>query len=133
MSAVKEAVTWCAYAESNLGAAKVLLETGYLNPCLQEAQQAAEKAMKSEMFSYNLPLKKTHSIRALKALLADAGITIDIENDLCHTLDSIYIPSKYPLASCLPDCDPDDSICMTCIEAAEYLVRIAQTCLENIS
>jgi HEPN domain-containing protein len=42
MSAVKEAVTWSAYAESNLGAAKVLLDAGYLNPCLQEAQQAAE-------------------------------------------------------------------------------------------
>jgi HEPN domain-containing protein len=132
MSAVKEAVTWSAYAESNLGAAKVLLDAGYLNPCLQEAQQAAEKALKSVMFLHDLPLKKTHSIRELKAILVDAGVTIDIENDLCHTLDSIYIPSKYPLASCLPDCDPDDSICITCIEAAEYLVRISRTYLENI-
>ena len=131
MSAVRDAVTWCAYAEANLGAAKVLLDTGYLNPCLQEAQQAAEKALKSIMLVYNLPLKKTHSIRELKALLVAEVIEVEIDNDMCHLLDSVYLPSKYPLASCLPDCDPDISICEACIEVSEYLVAIAQDYLKN--
>jgi len=76
---------------------------------------------------HSLPLKKTHSIRELVAVLGEAGIRVDIDIELCHTLDSIYIPSKYPLTSCLPDCEPDTGLCETCIGAAEYLLGIARS------
>lgn len=42
---VPEAKDWLAYAESNLSAARLLLDSCYFNPCLQEAQQATEKAL----------------------------------------------------------------------------------------
>jgi hypothetical protein len=40
-----EAGTWLRYAEENLWSARLLLEHGLLNPCLQNAQQAVEKGV----------------------------------------------------------------------------------------
>jgi hypothetical protein len=37
----------------------------------------------------------------------------------CELLDSIYLPSKYPLGSVLPDFEPDKQTCERCIAIAE--------------
>jgi len=37
----------------------------------------------------------------------------------CDLLDSIYLPSKYPLGSVLPDFEPDITLCRQCIALAE--------------
>jgi len=37
-------------------------------------------------------------------------------------LDTIYIPSKYPLGSALPDYNPDDEICQMYIKVAERIL-----------
>jgi hypothetical protein len=34
-------------------------------------------------------------------------------------LDSIYLPSKYPLGSVLPDFEPDEQTCKRCIAIAD--------------
>lgn len=34
-------------------------------------------------------------------------------------IDSIYLPSKYPLGSALPDFEPDDELCKSALEIAE--------------
>ena len=60
-----EAGTWLRYAEENLRSARLLLEHGLLNPCLQNAQQAVEKALKATLIARAIPVRGTHSIQDL--------------------------------------------------------------------
>jgi len=55
----------------------------------------------------SIKLKKIHSIAQLKKILHDKKIHIEISEDDCDFLDSIYLPSKYPIASVLPYYQPD--------------------------
>lgn len=41
-----DAKIWLQYSEENLQSAKLLLESGLLNPCLQNVQQCVEKLLK---------------------------------------------------------------------------------------
>ena len=61
-----EARRWLAYAQENGRAASVCLESDLFNACLQNAQQAVEKALKALHLARGLPLKKTHSIGELR-------------------------------------------------------------------
>jgi len=56
---------------------------------------------------------------ALIAALNNAGINIDISVEECDLLDSIYLPSKYPLGGVLPDFEPDLNVCEQCMAIAE--------------
>ena len=44
-------------------------------------------------------------------MLIENGIDIEITDEECEFLDSIYLPSKYPMGSVLPDYEPDFKIC----------------------
>lgn len=121
-----DAQIWLTYAEENLGAAKVTYEAKYFNPCLQEAQQCVEKSLKSILLAMNQRVKKTHSIRELKEIVLKQGQDVEISTEECHLLDSIYLPSKYPLGSCLPEADPDAEICKQCITIAERVFNSAR-------
>ena len=91
-----DAGTWHRYAEENLRSARLLLEHGLLNPCLQNAQQAVEKALKATLIARAIPLRRTHSIQDLVNLLATNGLPSGITAEECNLLDAIYLPSKYP-------------------------------------
>ena len=110
---------WLEYADENLKSAKVLLDNGLFNPCLQSAQQAVEKLLKAVLVEFSVKFKKTHSISELVMILAQSSLDIGLSEEECELLDSIYLPSKYPIGSVLPDFDPDDKICKTCIAIAE--------------
>ena len=116
-----ETKIWLKYANENLRSAKLLLESGLFNPCLQNVQQAVEKWLKALIVDASLRLRKTHSINELRNALESAGIDIDITEDECDLLDSIYLPSKYPLGGVLPDFEPDMEICTKCIAIAERI------------
>ena len=60
-----EAAVWLRYARENLQVAEMTLQSGLLNPCLQNAQQAVEKALKAVWVHRMMPLRRTHSIRDL--------------------------------------------------------------------
>ena len=113
--------TWREYADENYAVALLALEGGYYNACLQNVQQAIEKYMKAILITQGIGTKKTHNIELLNQLLYDAGIETDLSNDDCELLDSVYIPSKYPTGSVLPDFSPDEEICRQCIEMVEKL------------
>jgi len=66
-------------------------------------------------------LVKTHSIAKLRQVLKENGIAIDISKDDCELLDTIYLPSKYPIGSIIPDYQPDAEICGQCIAIAEQV------------
>ena len=121
-----EAGTWLRYAEENLWSARLLLEHGLLNPCLQNAQQAVEKALKAILIARAIPLRRTHSIQDLANLLATNGLPSGITAEECNLLDAIYLPSKYPLGSALPDFDPDEEVCRQCVQIAERVAALAR-------
>jgi HEPN domain-containing protein len=110
---------WLEYADENLKSAKVLLDNSLFNPCLHNAQQAVEKLFKAVLVEFSIKFKKTHSINELVMILAQSSLDMGLSEEECELLDSIYLPSKYPFGSALPDFDPDDKICRTCIAIAE--------------
>lgn len=120
-----ETKKWLDYAEENLRSAKILLESNIYNPTLQNVQQAVEKTLKALCIEFDLKFRKTHSINELVTILAKHSFEVGIAPDECDLLDSIYLPSKYPLTSVLPDFEPDAKICKKCITIAENLQQTA--------
>ena len=110
---------WLKYADENLQSAKVLLDNELFNPCLQNIQQAVEKMLKSVLVESGIRIKKTHSINELVTILAENGMKVDIEEEERDLIDSIYLPSKYPIGGILPDFDPDMKTCVQCVTVAE--------------
>jgi HEPN domain-containing protein len=119
----EETKNWITYAEENLEAAKVLLKSKLFNPCLQSIQQSIEKALKSIFIDKAIPFKKTHNILELKSILEKNGVRINLTEDECDFLDSIYLPTKYPLGSALPSFYPDEKICNDSILLAERVLN----------
>ena len=114
-----ETKTWLSYAGENLESSKILLQSKLFNPCLQNVQQAVEKTLKAILIEKAIKLKRTHDILDIKYLLLDNNIAINLSDDDCDFLNSIYLPSKYPVGSALADYDPDETVCQDAIKLAE--------------
>jgi HEPN domain-containing protein len=126
----EETKLWISFSEENLEAAKVLLESSLFNPALQNIQQSVEKALKALFIERGIKLKKSHSISELKNKLSENKIYIELTDDESELLDSIYLPSKYPIGSALPDYSPDYEITKNCIDLA---VRVLKETKEKLS
>ena len=120
-----ETETWLVYSRENLASAKVLLENNLFNPCLLNVQQCLEKALKSILVEKALGLKRTHSIMELKNTLNNYDIEIDISDEECDLLDSLYLPSKYPISSVLPNYEPNHELCSKSISIAKRVLKQA--------
>ncbi len=116
-----EARIWLRYAEGNPRSARLLL-----NPCLQNAQQAVGKSLKAVLIARAIPVRRTHSIQDLANLLAANGLPSGVTAEECHLLDAIYLPSKYPLGSALPNFAPDEEVCRQCVRIAERVAALAR-------
>ena len=79
--------------------------------------------LKSLCIEFDLKFRKTHSINELANILTRNNLEVGLGSDECDLLDSIYLPSKYPLAGVLPYFEPDAKICKKCITIAENLRR----------
>lgn len=112
---------WVVFADENLSAANLLLDHLLLNACLHNIQQAVEKYLKATLIHFEKPFKKTHSIRELMIILSNNGIHIEISDDDIDFLDTIYLPTKYPLGSALPDFYPDKEICENALAVAKQI------------
>lgn len=121
-----ETKTWLDYSKDNLESSKILIKRKLYNPCLQNIQQSVEKALKAILIEQTIKLKKTHSITELRNILKENKINIDLDEDDCDFLDSIYLPSKYPVINILPLYEPDDEICQKGIKIAESVVNSVQ-------
>lgn len=126
-----ETRTWFSYAEENLDVAGLALEHGHLNSSLQNAQQAVEKYLKAVIVERDFEFRRTHSIRELVGLLADQAIKVNISDDEMDLMDTIYLPSKYPIYSALPHALPDPEICKDALKVAEK-VRVSVSGILNI-
>jgi HEPN domain-containing protein len=114
-----ETLTWISYADENLDVAELALEHGHLNASLQNAQQAIEKYLKAVIVERDLKFLRTHSIRELVSILAEQGLIVNIYDDEMDLMDTIYLPSKYPIYSALPDAMPDQAICKDALNIAD--------------
>ena len=119
----EETSNWLKYSEENLEAAKVLFESNLYNPCLHNIQQSIEKALKSLFVEKSIPFKKTHNVLELNNLLKKNGVRIELTEDECDFIDSIYLPTKYPIGSALPSFYPDNEICQNSISLAERVIK----------
>ena len=59
----------------------------------------------------------------LKTILEKNGISMELTEDECDFLDSIYLPTKYPIGSALPFFYPDKEICKSSISLAERVLK----------
>jgi len=96
---------WIEYAEENFKSAKILLKSKLFNPCMQNIQQSIEKSLKSVLVENSIGLKRAHSISDLKHTLEENNFTVMMTDDDCDFIDSIYLPSKYPLISVIASND----------------------------
>jgi HEPN domain-containing protein len=128
----EETKKWLNYAGENLQSARVLLDSRLYNPCLQNVQQSVEKTLKAVLVESDIKFKKTHSIGELVAMLAQKKLRASITEEECDLLDSIYLPSKYPLGSVLPDFEPDLKICERCISIAERVKSSVEGLLSRL-
>ena len=124
-----ETKLWLDYAKENLLSAQILLESSLYNTVLQNTQQSIEKDLKALFVEKGIKLQKTHSISSLVETLKQNNIIIDISEDDMDLIDSIYLSSKYPFGSVLPDFEPDNSICKTCINIAINIKEDVKTYL----
>ena len=125
-----ETKIWLDYSKENLNAAKILIEGKLFNPCLQNVQQCVEKSLKALLIENSLKLKKTHSILELKNILLDNRMKVEISDEDCEFLDSIYLPSKYPVGSVLPYYEADHEICNNAISIAEDVFNFVNKILK---
>ena len=125
-----ETKSWLEYSFENMKSAKVLIKNHLYNPCLQNVQQCVEKALKSLFIEYNIKFKKTHSISELKNILQNNKIETEITEDECDFLDSVYLPSKYPMSGVLPYYEPDLDICEKGISIAEQIINNVENLLK---
>ena len=114
----EETKIWLKYSEDNFDSAKILLKSKLFNPCLQNVQQAVEKALKAVLIENDIKFKRTHDILELSVLLNKRNIEINLSDEDCDFLNSIYLPSKYPIGSVIPNYDPDDAICKKAVQIA---------------
>lgn len=47
---------------------------------------------------------------------------VELDDEECELLDSVYLPSKYPLGSALPDFDPTIAVCERCLGIARRVI-----------
>ncbi len=121
-----ETSTWLRYADENLVVARMSLERGLLNACMQNAQQCVEKALKALVIEHGLEFKRTHSIQELARQLGAAGLDSGISEDECDLIDALYLPSKYPMAGVMPDLTTDTAIGEQCRDIAERVLAVAR-------
>lgn len=91
---------WIEQKEADFDAAQDGLKLEHFEWSCFQAQQAAEKALKAFLFSQGLRAIITHSITEL-LLEAQKYASFDIAVGHAKTLDSYYIPTRYPNG--LPD------------------------------
>ncbi len=76
------------------------------------------------LLQISAPLKKTHDILDLKITLENSNIFLDLTED--EWLNTIFLPSKYPIGSALPDYDPGIEICTEAIAIASKVFKSVQ-------
>ena len=93
---LNEALRWLKQAEKDLTSAENSLESGDYEWACFQAQQSAEKALKSVLYSKGFRKIITHSIYELVKKIENKEVGLMQFKKEAKVLDSVYIPSRYP-------------------------------------
>ena len=126
-----ETTAWLSYADENFDVAELSLANDHLNACLHNAQQAVEKYLKALIIEHDLPFRKTHAIYVLWQELTEHGVQSELTEEDCDLFDAVYMPSRYPLFSVLPDAMPDRKTCEKCVHIARRVGKSARLALKD--
>ena len=118
----EETRLWLDYAEENFEIARLALERGYLNACLQNVCQAVEKALKALLLERRGAAPPTSSILELGRLVAAEATPFAISAEECDLLDSIELPSRYPTIGAPSAASPDWKVCIECVRIADRVL-----------
>lgn len=112
---------WIFLAESDLKAARIVLQEEIYHTACFHAQQAIEKSLKAILRHRQKIVPKTHSLAKLAHEVEKSGNIALNENDLIF-VDQFYIPTRYPdtLPGSLPEGLPTK-------KDAEKAIHVAQT------
>lgn len=80
--------------------------------------------MKALLIKQSLDIPKTHDVFVLRNLLLNQGFDPGLSDDDCDFLNSIYLPSKYPLGNVLAEFEPDEEICREALLIATQVMRL---------
>ncbi len=92
----KEAKQWLKQAEADLKAAKCSMKFGNYEWSCFQAQQSAEKALKSYLYNLGYTSLLTHSVKILLKNCVKKQKQFDTLKDAARILDMYYIPTRYP-------------------------------------
>ena len=118
----EETRLWLDYADENFEIARLALERGYLNACLQNTFQAVEKALKALLLERRGAAQATSSIRELGRLVAAEATPFAITDEEGALLDSIDLPSRYPTLGVPPAAAADWKVCIDCVRIADRIL-----------
>ena len=114
---------WLRFARENLDVAVLCLTNELYNACLQNVQQCAEKAIKAVIIEQGVMPEKTHRIATLLCWIREhEAAKLSLSDADVDRLDAIYIPSKYPITSALPDAPPTQAVCAKYLELATQVL-----------
>ena len=113
---------WLNRARSNLALAKNHIPEAYLEDLCFEAQQAAEKAIKSRLIGLEVEFPYVHDLARLLTLLEEAGQTVPDTVRKAAELTRYAILTRYP--------GPARAVSMeeylTAVQIADEVVRWAE-------
>lgn len=92
---IQRAKDWLKEAESELNAARTLLEAEHWAWCCFTCQQAAEKALKALCDHFRTP-QFGHNLNMLLAVVTEHADVDDPVQEACARLNRFYIPTRYP-------------------------------------
>jgi HEPN domain-containing protein len=91
----RTSLEWLKSARDDLILVERILEDEQLTHFVAfHAQQSVEKCLKALLEANNEPVPKTHSLNRLFEL--NSGQVDEPDADIVHTLDELYIESRYP-------------------------------------
>jgi HEPN domain-containing protein len=94
--AESEGARWLRAARDDLASARHAAQGGFHAPACFQAQQAAEKAVKSVHYRRGARAVIGHNVRALIESLDPRAAALDALLDAARELDLLYLPTRYP-------------------------------------
>ena len=87
---------WLNRAKSNLALAKNRISDAYLEDLCFQAQQAAEKAIKATLISYQIEYPYVHDLALLLSMLEESGVAIPDIVRTAGRLNRYAVATRYP-------------------------------------
>ncbi len=104
----KRVSEWLKLSKIDLDSAIKLLEDASLTQSSAfHCQQSIEKSLKALLENQTDTFVKTHDLRRLCGLVEEAGIKLNVDDDVLDEINAVYIESRYPSdLGLIPDGNP---------------------------